>query len=74
MRTRSRTIIVSETDEDRLQTIANAYPLVAHHRLAQVAYRFGLRAMASEPDRVVEEAAREAHHDGPSADPTGGAR
>jgi hypothetical protein len=50
------TIIVTEDDESMLGQIAEVYPLVRHHRIAQVALRCGLRVIRGDPDRLVREA------------------
>jgi hypothetical protein len=56
MSTRTVSIIVSPQDEVNLATVAERYPLVTRHRLAQAAYRYGLRACVRCPDIVLEEA------------------
>ena len=52
---KSRTIIVSADDEALLHAIAGEYPMVSSHRLAQAVYRYGLRAVAPAPERLMEE-------------------
>jgi hypothetical protein len=56
MSTKTVSIIVSPQDEASLATVAERYPLVTRHRLAQAAYRYGLRACVRCPDLIVEEA------------------
>jgi hypothetical protein len=56
MTTKTVSIIVSPQDEAHLATVAEHYPLVTRHRLAQAAYRYGLRACVRCPDLIVEEA------------------
>lgn len=56
MATRTRTVIVSEDDETNLATLSGKFPLVSGHKLAQAAYRYGLRACVRCPDLVLEEA------------------
>jgi hypothetical protein len=58
MSTKTVSIIVSPQDEASLATVAERYPLVTRHRLAQAAYRYGLRACVRYPDLIVEEARR----------------
>jgi hypothetical protein len=55
-RTRSRTIIVSPEDEAMLDEVAAATPFASRHRIAQLSLRYGLRAFAQAPGRLVEEA------------------
>jgi hypothetical protein len=55
-RTRSRTIIVSSEDEAMLDEVAAATPFASRHRIAQLSMRYGLRAFAEVPGRLVQEA------------------
>jgi hypothetical protein len=56
MTTKTVTIITSSQDEVSLASVAERFPLVTRHRLAQVIYRYGLRACAGRPEIVLEEA------------------
>lgn len=56
MPSKTVSIIVSPQDEAHLALVAERYPLVTRHRLAQAAYRYGLRACVRRPDIVLEEA------------------
>lgn len=56
MPTSTQTIIVTPNDQAYLASVAERYPLVSRHRLAQAVYRYGLRACVRCPDLVLEEA------------------
>ena len=56
MSTKTVSIIVSPQDEVHLAAVAERFPLVTRHKLAQAAYRYGLRACVRCPDLIVEEA------------------
>ncbi len=56
MSTKTVSIIVSHQDEVHLAQVAEKFPLVSRHKLAQAAYRYGLRSCVRCPDLIVEEA------------------
>lgn len=53
---RTQSIICSQDDEAHLAGLAGHFPLVSRHRLAQAAYRFGLRSCAACPELILGEA------------------
>jgi hypothetical protein len=53
---KARTIIFSANDKRLFASICKVYPLVSPHKVAQVALRCGLRIIAGDPPRLVQEA------------------